>query len=118
MGNKNPPKEHQFKPGQSGNPKGRPPGMSVENQLRALFDLLLDENCPLTGETGKKKVSHLVNAQLVAKAAKEGDLKAIDMIYDRLEGKALARNQEVPSTLEDALNELEKEGSDTKSDTE
>ena len=94
VGHKDPPKEHQFKPGQSGNPNGRPKGIGIEAQLRLLLEFVMDDCCPLTGMEGQT-AGALLNAQLVAKAVKEGDLKAIDMVYDRLEGKAVARNKDV-----------------------
>ena len=106
--------------GVSGNPNGRPTGsVNIKTLLTALLDrdiVRLDwlaDNKTITPK--QANILEHMNSGLIAKALGEQgdldsiDLKAIDMIYDRLEGKALAKHQEVPTTLEDALNELEKE---------
>lgn len=63
-----------FKPGQSGNPRGRPP------KGYALADLLNDELDRL--DQRKKVVRTLITA------AVNGDMQAVKIIFDRIDGKA------------------------------
>jgi hypothetical protein len=70
-------KGHQFKPGQSGNPKGRPP-------IRGLLVHLKNRLGEVT--KGESTMEEIIVLQLVQMAAK-GDLLAIREIFDRMEGK-------------------------------
>lgn len=79
-----------FKPGQSGNPKGRPPGSrSVKSILRELCDAPVDV---LDDEGKALKVTRLESMliRLVRKADSKdsGAEYALDRVLDRLEGKA------------------------------
>lgn len=77
MAYKNPPKEHQFKKGQSGNPKG---GM---RKLPAL-DIIIAE---VMGEEKEGiTAAQAILAAMRAKAAK-GDVRAAEMLMDRAYGK-------------------------------
>lgn len=81
-----------FKPGQSGNPKGRPRGARGLSTIlkEALKEIakgktgkpLLDPETgePLTWETALIK-------RIIDKAIIKGDQKTIEMVFDRLEGK-------------------------------
>lgn len=87
-----------FKKGIVTNPKGRPKGSkSMSTILKTLMDVmiknpkLLDQYETLFPEYFKnkkkgKKPRELIMLRLMTKAL-EGDLKAIDMIMDRTEGK-------------------------------
>lgn len=75
MAKPQPPKATQFKPGQTGNPAGRP------KKLPSL-DRLLGE---CLGEDGKEAVAIL---KAVIDKAKKGDIRAAEVILDRLYGKA------------------------------
>lgn len=68
-----------WKPGESGNPNGRPP---AEDSLSNLIREELEKVDPDTGLTPKKVI-----AQLLVKLAQEGDKSAIDRVLDRTEGK-------------------------------
>ena len=77
MANPNPSPATRWKPGQSGNPSGRPAGESFTTILRAAL------------EAGHKKAPSWRHA-LVAKAvlmAAAGDLDAMKWIADRTDGK-------------------------------
>lgn len=85
-----PPKQHQFKPGQSGNPKGRPKG--TKNLKTDLFEELA-EKLTVTegGRTLKLSKQRVMLKALMAKAAK-GDVRAANTVID------LVRSYAVPET--------------------
>lgn len=69
----------QFKKGQSGNPNGRPKRPSLTTKLReALADY--------ESSTGKAFDELLVN-RLLKEAIEKGDMRAIHMIWERMDGK-------------------------------
>ena len=76
-----PKEETQFKPGESGNPNGRP---RTENSWRYLLEQVGQEEHKAENEKLTKK-------QLIAKVlyqnALKGNLKAIEMIMNRMEGQ-------------------------------
>ena len=87
VGFKKPPKDSQFKEGESGNPNGRPKG---SRNLSTILREMLNEDIEVTenGEKSKKKLQDIIVRKLIVKAQKgEGDLKAIKEIFDRLEGR-------------------------------
>lgn len=73
VGYGSPPREGRWKPGQSGNPGGRPKWKPLTQALQEL----IDERPELMRELAKS---------LVVKAGK-GDVSAFNTIFDRLEGK-------------------------------
>jgi len=70
-------KPYRWKPGQSGNPGGRPKGRSITGELRELLD----------GEHNGKGLSTII-AELVLKGALQGRLDFLKEIMDRTEGKS------------------------------
>ncbi len=68
-----PPREGRWKPGQSGNPNGRPKWKPLTETLQAL----IDEKPEVLREFGKS---------MLIKACK-GDVAAANLVWDRLEGK-------------------------------
>jgi hypothetical protein len=68
-----------FKPGQSGNPGGRPKGRSLTAVLRALLDEAL------VGDTDRRAAVERI-AEAVIKLAIAGNLDAVRLIQDRTEG--------------------------------
>ncbi|KKK64193.1 hypothetical protein LCGC14_2986710 [marine sediment metagenome] len=75
--------EQQYKPGQSGNPAGRPPGIRYLSELAR--DILKQSR---RGDTDGKTTDELVVLALVKEALK-GNTKAIEMLHDWTEGKVL-----------------------------
>ena len=73
-----PPEEYQFKPGQSGNPKGRPPKLPRLDDL--LADILGEEK---DGQTATEAILKRIRLQ-----ATQGNLKAAEMLLERAYGKA------------------------------
>jgi hypothetical protein len=58
VGYKKPPKATQFKPGQSGNPAGRPKSKPADKRLEALLtaiDVLVEKNAALKAENNRLK---------------------------------------------------------------
>jgi hypothetical protein len=80
VGHERPPKFTRFKPGTSGNPKGRP---RVFKNLAAVFEAALSERVPVNDNGRRKKIpiSELIAKQAVRKAA-SGDLRALRLVVD------------------------------------
>jgi hypothetical protein len=77
-----PPQQHQFKPGQSGNPKGRPKGR--KNEATMLKDLLYRK---ITIREGGRTRSVIVLKGILMRfldAALKGDIKSAAFILARL----------------------------------
>ncbi len=75
-----PPPEHRFKPGQSGNPGGRPKTMLITQAYRELLEQL----DPKEGKTLAQTL-----ARKAIQQARKGNLAALKEITDRTEGKAV-----------------------------
>jgi len=73
-------KPHQFKPGQSGNPKGRPKGRGLTDRLREVLE-----------KDNGKAADELIKTAM--REAKAGDFRFWNAIFDRLEGKVADRIQ-------------------------
>lgn len=74
-----PPREHQFKPGSSGNPRGRPKGA---NGFRADVEAALGARITINEGGRKKKISVAAAAlkRMIQKAVVDGDLRAIERL--------------------------------------
>ncbi len=70
--------ETQFKPGESGNPNGRPPGLSITALVRAEL-----EKVP---EGQKEKAKTLLVQRILKKAIADGDTKMIEKIWGYVDG--------------------------------
>jgi hypothetical protein len=77
-----PPRHSQFVKGQSGNPRGRPPGAK---NLKTLLNKALNELVIVTENGGRRKVSkrEAIVTQLVNRSAK-ADYKAIQILLGML----------------------------------
>lgn len=82
VGYKKPPQRTQFRPGQSGNPKGRP------KKVPTLLDILsreLNRRVSFVSNGKRRKVSMLeVIVKQHLKKAANGDSKAATMVFDQL----------------------------------
>lgn len=81
VGYSNPPKDTRWKPGQSGNPSGRPPNKKYLSEIAR--ELL--EEVP-RGEVEGRNADILVVLALIRKAL-GGDTRAIEMLHDWTEGR-------------------------------
>lgn len=95
-------KDTRFQPGVSGNPAGKPKG------ARHFSTLIREAIQKVAEDTGTSDDKEIVKA--LVKKAKEGDLKAVDMVLDRVDGKAeqtITMGGEL--TINDGLTQEEKE---------
>ena len=81
VGRGNPPPEHQWKPGQSGNPGGRPKKTPLSDACREILD------SPVPKDKSGRSYAQVI-AEKLAKKARAGNISAAKEIADRAEGKA------------------------------
>ena len=94
-----PPRQHQFKTGQSGNPRGRPKGARSEDDILAK---LLNRKISIQDRSGVRHVSVLEAVYVrVAQNALKGDLKAATFLMNRKAAVAQGRGGEAPEMNED-----------------
>ncbi len=92
-----------FMPGQSGNPRGGPRGpRTLTTRLRKIIDQ----------ETKDGKDYGDLVMQVLVKAALKGDMKAMSLLLDRVDGKAV---QEILVKQEDGDKRINIPGSDVRS---
>lgn len=110
VGYKKPPVEHQFKPGRSGNPKGRTKGTK---NLKTDLEEELKERIPIK-EAGKAKKVSKQRAMVKALMAKAvgGDTKAVNIVMGMIsklmigEDMDEAKLEDLTATDEAILDEL------------
>jgi hypothetical protein len=101
VGYKRPPKEHRFKPGQSGNRKGRPRGVkNTSTLLRQLLDRKIEVRSQ--GRIRKISVREAILTRF-ADAALKGDIKSAGFLlqrYDMSNEDAVHREPTLPEEQE------------------
>ena len=81
-----PPRQHRFRPGQSGNPKGRPRKKGPRNMTNELEDAFFDAlerkvDVRINGKLRRMTTVQAIVMRLVVRAA-DGDFRAIKMVVD------------------------------------
>jgi hypothetical protein len=108
-----PPKQHQYQPGQSGNPKGRPKGAkSTSTLLRETLDRKIEVR---TGATVRKVSVRETILIRIAEAALKGDIKSAQFLLRRYDIAETAKPNVLDvryETVEEAIEALAKEGLD------
>lgn len=77
---------HSFKPGNPGGPGPKPGTVILRTILKKVLSMEIDLENPLTTEKYKMSVNEAIALKLV-KRALDGNLTAISMIFDRVDGK-------------------------------
>jgi hypothetical protein len=95
-----PPKIHQFKPGRSGNPKGRPKGAKNESTI---LKEVLQHKIPIRGPSGNvRKISVLEGIhRKVAEDALRGNVKSAGFLLNRYGAMVSGELQHTELTDED-----------------
>jgi hypothetical protein len=101
VGYSKPPREHRFKPGQSGNPKGRPKG---SKNTATLLRAILDRKVEMRTDGLVRKVS-VREAMLMrfAEAALKGDTKAAAFLLQRYDVEETVNGHSTDTEVADDL---------------
>ena len=94
-----PPKHHQFKPGQSGNPRGRPKGAK---STATIIDEILSRKVRIRSERGVRKITvHEAMLMGFADQGLKGDTKSAGFLLDRKDRAQAAGEQANTETTPD-----------------
>jgi len=105
------PKGRRFKPGQSGNPNGRPKGSL---NMKTLIERVWSEEVT---DNGNPIIRGLKAVKAIADKAERGDVRAFNELADRLEGKPKQQYEHEVSGFEEigkALAEAAKRANEPK----
>jgi hypothetical protein len=82
-----------FEKGVSGNPNGRPKGVTNSKvRLLRILEMVTSAKNPVTGELEDFTIAEQLDIKIIAKAMK-GDIRAYQELLDRLEGRAKQTNE-------------------------
>jgi hypothetical protein len=94
-----PPKQHQFKPGQSGNPRGRPKGAK---STATLIDEIFKRKVRIRTERGVRKITvHEAMLTGFTDRGLKGDTKSAAFLFDRRDRAEAAGDQADSDTTAD-----------------
>ncbi len=111
--NNNPPEEHKFKPGQSGNPAGRPrkKKSTFEGEIKAVFGT--EREVTIDGQIQVKCLRQLILEQIGIGAAK-GDAKMIKLAIPFMKSMDDAPELEIfpddKKIIDDFMNQFSEDG--------
>lgn len=85
MARKPPPVEHQFKPGESGNPLGKPKGtVSFKNSIKKFGSMVIKGTNPETGKEEEMTLVDVICSKQFQKALR-GDSRAFELLKNHIE---------------------------------
>jgi hypothetical protein len=92
VSNKNakPPREHQFKPGQSGNPGGKPKYLLTADKIKTLISKYMDmnkEQLQVAIQASTTPAIELAIASTIAQCIKAGDYSRLEALLQRSIGR-------------------------------
>lgn len=100
VGYKRPPQHTQFKPGQSGNPKGRPKNVPTMNEL--LLKELLSRVRVTTPDGRRRMVTKMeLIAKQVSNNAVKGDLKSAKLVLEQLNASKSDSGDNIANLLQE-----------------
>src|SRR5262245_15858920 len=102
VGYKCPPRSHQFRPGQSGNPRGRPKG---QKNLVTTFAEALNEKLPVRGKNGRRRWLSKLQAmcEVMINKAVGGDPKAFLAVFQLADKHGVFKHQASSVSLKQRL---------------
>lgn len=103
-----PPKEYQFKKGQSGNPSGRPKDLLTKDKVNAVlarFSDLTKEELKGVLDSKKSTMLEVMIASVMMKAAENGDPIRLDFLWNRSIGR-VKEEIEIIDTEREELSKL------------
>lgn len=88
---------HKFKPGESGNPEGRPRGKSFKTILEELLDLqateqdMEDEDIKKVFKDANHKITNkeIIMAKMILQAKRDPDSRSAERLMNRVDGKPI-----------------------------
>jgi hypothetical protein len=92
-----PPKHSQFKPGQSGNPKGRPKG--IKNAAKAIADVLNEKIAVRIGDKVRRIPKFEAILQSISAKALKGDAKSALVLIKLASEHGLLLNQQTKGIM-------------------
>jgi len=87
VGYRKPPKQHQFKKGRSGNPRGRPPKQKPTNPTEA--EILRKISAEPVVVDGQEMTKLEFGLRVLQKKALGGDIRAMKLFEDKLQKKGI-----------------------------
>ena len=87
-GHSKPPEETRFKPGESGNPKGRPKGSRNRSTIARKWLEAMGQGVDLDGNEVELSYEDLITLAQIKKAKESGDTAAYNALVDSAYGKA------------------------------
>ena len=97
--------QYKWKPGQSGNPAGKPKGFLTVDDIRSMmhrFWRMSADDLLTVLENPKTPMGELMIASVMAKAAKDGDYSRLAFLMDRQVGKV---KEEIEQTVRSITDE-------------
>lgn len=99
MSNPSPNYSTRFKPGQSGNPGGKRPGLSITSKVRDILEGGSDALVENAADTNVIKLAKTIVIKAIL-----GDMKAIGEVWDRVDGKVASKVEHAGQvTVADAI---------------